>query len=362
MPSRKWLISRSRCGDKEDTFVMAYMTEDRKRLILCQQWSGTSLSLCEQPTVQFLVSWFPMLLGNNGTREKASGTVFPVVCLSRIMQALQRRCTAMGNKVLFTPFSALVAGVTKNRMEFTEYTSGGLANRLESFQQGGKRRGFTKLENVYSPEKGQTGAYLPTQKFKPLVNEDDELYVNGHGSREQTMVYANSRKSMDYLQVSIEDLIAQMQAHGLPEMTRAKIKLWICYSALCPVGGSESLAQAFSKKMFESGYELCFIYGYTAFTSSYDGAAREKHKTVKNPGDQPNQNGEYDGQNSWDLWASRYRRRYHNGVEVPEPPDMAIARMQARGVTTNISQQNFWKGTRSGVLQQNLGGINKRLP
>jgi hypothetical protein len=78
-------------------------------------------------------------------------------------------------------------------------------------------------------------------------------------------------------------------------------------------------------------FQNCYIYGYAGEAIAF---IKDFHKAVQ-----------YDGAGGW---ASRFRRRYKNGVEDPEPPD--LERAQERGKELSIG--TYWLGPKSPEIVQ----------
>ncbi len=100
--------------------------------------------------------------------------------------------------------------------------------------------------------------------------------------------------------------------------------------------------------LYDAGFKKCFVYGYTANTSTYKSMTGGRHKSVLDA-----VLGDSDAKGR-DAWASRFRRRYHNGVEVPEAPN--LERAAQRGVR-DLTPAAYWKGPKSDVLKQSPAGV-----
>jgi hypothetical protein len=242
-------------------------------------------------------------------------------------------------KILFTPFSENdAAGGTR------------LGGRLLQVTDGqGKVHGIgnSRSERIFSPTRKTDDSYNTTsflKNFGLIQNTDDELYINAHGATGYQLL-ANLTNVGDpkALKVSMEDLVKQLEAHQLPKDTYAKIKLWVCESALgfgLSGGPNRPFAEGFSKKMWDEQYHNCYIYGYAGQTIAF--FKQDFHKAAKYGPDE----------NVIEGWASRFRRRYQNGIEIPEAPD--LGRAQERGKT--LTKKDYWLGPKSPELLQKIRG------
>jgi len=84
----------------------------------------------------------------------------------------------------------------------------------------------------------------------------------------------------------IDDVIAQLKAHGLPQTSEARIKLWVCEGAL-EKDGQPSFARQFSAAIAKADYTICRIFGYSLsvwseYKSTDDDPVMRK-RTVKTP-------------------------------------------------------------------------------
>ena len=130
------------------------------------------------------------------------------------------------NKLIFTPFPTDKAGTLIGRLAYKP--------DIQAEKKGdGEYRGFKPDENKFAPHQKSPGVYDETKQFSILTNADDELYINAHCSKGIDYL-ANNEKcdAPGSVKVTIPDLILQLEAHGLPKTTKAKIKLWICEGAL----------------------------------------------------------------------------------------------------------------------------------
>ena len=239
-------------------------------------------------------------------------------------------------KILFTPF-------TKTQMGGVEGLGGRLLDRTYTVPATGQRKtvGFSRDE-----QKGErVDRDTPGEKlFAGLLASNDELYINAHGAAHCEFV-ANTKdpKAPEAVKVTLGDLVAQLKAFGLSTQTEAKIKLWVCESAIPNQITKKSLAQVFSEQMYAAGFHKCYIYGYVQrLGADYNGEImRDKlpHKHVhdrKGPDD----------------WASRYRRRYQNGIEIPENPN--LERVESR--KAEVTRDTYWAGLKTPVLRKSLRG------
>lgn len=162
-------------------------------------------------------------------------------------------------KKLYIPFPSMIAGQLSNRLKFSENIQAGYSQEKKD---AGKYRGFKSADLLYAPAKDRnSGNYVKTSKLAELLAADDQLYVNAHCNRGLDTLSLNAECSSAQ-KVTVDDLVLQLQAHGLKQESRARIKLWACHAALGD-GNKESFAALFSKAMFLAEYTQCRIFAYT---------------------------------------------------------------------------------------------------
>ncbi len=159
-------------------------------------------------------------------------------------------------KKIFTPFSRLTAGTLA-----TALASDGKIKPHVLGKPDGRYKGFNLGDRVFAPKETKTkGVYERSQTLQELMGPDDQLYINAHCLRGIDYVSTNV-KCDDGTKVTVDQLVAQLDALGLLTTTRCKIKLWVCEGGLDD-GDKESFAKRFSKAMFTAGYTSCKIFGY----------------------------------------------------------------------------------------------------
>ncbi len=175
---------------------------------------------------------------------------------------------------------------------FPENNCGNLKGRLPSVgvkpDKPGRYNGFQPDEYVYSPKPGrQNTKYETTTELSMIASSEDQLYINAHCSRGLDFL-ANTEDcdKRGNLRVTIDDVIAQLKAHGLPQTSEARIKLWVCEGAL-EKDGQPSFARQFSAAIAKADYTICRIFGYSLsvwseYKSTDDDPVMRK-RTVKTP-------------------------------------------------------------------------------
>ncbi len=161
-------------------------------------------------------------------------------------------------KILFTPFPQQQAGTLANRLEFSERIQVGISEQKRA---AGAYRGFKPGDRIYSPTK-QAQKYVHTGRLKQFVTLDDQVYINAHCNAGLDFLSTEASCSNKSKKVNVADLIEQLKAHDLPEVGRAKIKLWICKGAI-GIGDNRSFAAVFSEAMDVAGFKQVSIFAYT---------------------------------------------------------------------------------------------------
>ncbi len=181
------------------------------------------------------------------------------------------------DKRIFTPFPEATSGRLSGRLQYVGDDKGGRKPDVEGKPKD-RTKGFQKGEYVYSPPRDAKGDYKNTGLLAMLVTAEAELYINAHCRR--GIDYLSATEDCNGPKVSMDDLIKQIEAHGLPKETKSKIKLWACEGALDD-GDKKSFAQQFSKAFDKAGYTNCPVFGYwLSLFSEYHDAADGLHKRV----------------------------------------------------------------------------------
>ena len=179
---------------------------------------------------------------------------------------------------IFTPFPDDNCGNLKGRLPF-------VGTKPDKPSQ---NNGFQSIEYVYAPKRDpKTNKYETTTELSIILSSTDQLYINAHCSRGLNFL-ANTENcnSPRNLKVSIDDVIVQLKAHGFPQTSVARIKLWVCEGAL-DTPASQSFARQFSVAMYKAGYKNCRIFGYSlSVFSEYMSTDKDpviRKRTVKTP-------------------------------------------------------------------------------
>jgi hypothetical protein len=175
-------------------------------------------------------------------------------------------------KKIFTPFTVVEAGGLATVLQYKDDIQKGKKG-LES----GEYRGFKTDDYVFAPPK-EGDVYAKTHQLEHLTDSTDQLYINGHCNSGLDYLATNAACNSDK-KVTIGDLIDQLKAHGFPATSQAKVKLWACKGGQRD-GTKESFAAAFSRKMWEAGYQKCKIFGYrrSVFQKFMKDGSDEYHK------------------------------------------------------------------------------------
>jgi hypothetical protein len=174
------------------------------------------------------------------------------------------------DKRIFTPFPEATSGRLSGRLQYVGDEKGGRKPDEEGKPKD-RTKGFQQGEYVYAPPRDPNGDYKKTGLLAMLVSAEAELYINAHCRR--GIDYLSSTEDCKGAKVAMDDLIKQIEAHGLPKETKSKIKLWACEGALDD-GDKKSFAQQFSEAFHKAGYTNCPVFGYwlSLFSEYHDGA------------------------------------------------------------------------------------------
>lgn len=156
-------------------------------------------------------------------------------------------------KKIFTPFTRLSAGTLGTALAYEGRNKADVVGKPT-----GRYQGFKPEDRVFAPAETK-GEYKRTQELLALTDPNDQLYINAHCLR--GLDYVSTSVKCDGQKVTVDKLVAQLDAVGLQKATQCKIKLWVCEGGLDD-GANESFAKRFSKKMFAEGYRSCKIFGY----------------------------------------------------------------------------------------------------
>lgn len=101
--------------------------------------------------------------------------------------------------------------------------------------------------------------YADSQSIFRGLTQNDQIYVLGHGSSGQDLIYADGSNE----NIDSETLVKLLIRCGLEEPFSGKIKLFSCYSAVSGLFGfSKSFAYLVKKRLKENNYNNCKVFGY----------------------------------------------------------------------------------------------------